>query len=84
MGSNPSSPLDFRSLGKLKALCIRFIISVHPLACIYLGPLFALEESGDGKKTSLAVCWLRLPASTAGGAVRSLVGELKDPSRRVV
>lgn len=82
MGSNPSS-LDFKSLDKLYALCIGFIISIHPLACIYLGP-FALEESGDGKETSLAVYWFRLPASTEGAAVRYLVGELKDPSCRVV
>lgn len=54
----PSSPVDFKSLGKLNALCIRFIICIYPLACIYLGPLFALEESGDGTETSLAVYWL--------------------------
>ena len=80
MGSDPS---NLKSLGKLNALCIWFIVSIHPLARIYLG-LFALEESGDGKETCLAVYWFRLLASTAGAAVRSLVGELKDPSCRVV
>ena len=75
MGSDPS---NLKSLGKLNALCIWFIVSIHPLACIYLG-LFALEESGDGKETSLAVYWFRLLASTAGQRLDSWWGNYKIP-----